>query len=358
MSRVNIIFSFDTTGSMYPCLSEVRRKVKETVGVLFTEMPDLKIGIVAHGDYCDKNRPYITKHFPLSSDVKAIQNFVEKVEPTSGGDLPECYEMVFYEVKSSNWDADAEIKILVMIADDVPHQPNEAQNYLHLDWKHELTELVAKGIKVYGVQCLGKRHATPFYTNMASLTGGIRIELHQFQHVLELIKGICYKQAGPERFAAFEKELADTHKLNRSIAAMLDALAERTKSAYATTFEKVDLQAVDPHRFQVLHVDKDQDIKGFVLATGAAFKKGRGFYEFMKTETIQEKKEVVLVDRTSGDMFSGPKAREMIGLPLGERGRLKPTVMDKFAVYIQSTSVNRKLIGGTKFLYEVEGWSA
>ena len=84
------------------------------------------------------------------------------------------------------------------------------------------------------------------------------------------------------------------------------------------------------------------------------FQKGKGFYEFTKSELIQEYKEVVLRDKATGDMFSGEKARQMIGLGMGERARVKPAYLDQFDVFVQSTSYNRKLIGGTRFLYEVD----
>jgi hypothetical protein len=62
------------------------------------------------------------------------------------------------------------------------------------------------------------------------------------------------------------------------------------------------------------------------------------------------------MDRKSGDMFEGKAARDMLGLPEDSTARIKPTSLDKYMVFVQSTSVNRKLIGKTKFLYEVEDW--
>ena len=43
------------------------------------------------------------------------------------------------------------------------------------------------------------------------------------------------------------------------------------------------------------------------------FRAGRGFYEFTKPEIISNKKEVVLVDKATGDMFTGQEAFDMIG---------------------------------------------
>ena len=73
------------------------------------------------------------------------------------------------------------------------------------------------------------------------------------------------------------------------------------------------LVPIDPSRFQVLHVQSRCSIKQFVLENALIFKTGRGFYEFTKPEVVSHKKEVVLVDRATGDMFTGREAAEMIG---------------------------------------------
>lgn len=89
------------------------------------------------------------------------------------------------------------------------------------------------------------------------------------------------------------------------------------------------MRAVKPGRFQILEVDNEISIKAFVLENGLAFKTGHGFYEFTKTETIQGKKEIVLMERSTGDLFEGESAREMLGLPMGETVRIKPSHLEK-----------------------------
>ena len=121
-NNVEVVFSFDTTGSMYPCLTQVRKKVKGTVQRLAKEIPGIRIGIIAHGDYCDKNSSYVTKALDLTDDADAISRFVEKVGPTGGGDAPECYELVLKEAQGLSW-SKGYTKALVMIGDDVPHPP-------------------------------------------------------------------------------------------------------------------------------------------------------------------------------------------------------------------------------------------
>ena len=123
--------------------------------------------------------------------------------------------------------------------------------------------------------------------------------------------------------------------------------------AETTMFQAADLRAVSPGRFQVLDIDNNCSIKGFVLENGLNFKVGRGFYEFTKTETIQGYKEIVLMDKVTGDMFTGSKARELANISDHEKKKkIRPPPSDKWIMFIQSTSYNRKLIGGTRFLYE------
>ncbi len=52
---IDLLFSFDTTGSMYPCLTQVRRYVEQTTKDLFKFIPNIRIGIIAHGDYYDRS---------------------------------------------------------------------------------------------------------------------------------------------------------------------------------------------------------------------------------------------------------------------------------------------------------------
>jgi hypothetical protein len=349
-TNIEVVFSFDTTGSMYPCLTQVRRKIKETVTRLISEIPQMKIGIIAHGDYCDENSTYVIKKFDISSDIDAICEFVQNVEPTGGGDAPECYELVLHEAQSLSW-SDAASKSLVLIGDDVPHPP--AHNPQKLNWRQEVDTLAQKGIMVYGVQALNRSHATIFYKELAEKSGGFHVNLDQFSYITDLFLAVCYQQSSDDKLQAYEQEVIDQGRMSRGLNQIFNSMMKREAKSY---YEAADLRAVPPGRFQVLEVDQDISIKVFVGENNLNFKVGRGFYEFTKTETIQGHKEIILMDRTTGDLFEGEAAREMLGLPMGATVRIKPSNLEKYVVFVQSTSANRKLIGGTRFLYEVEDW--
>ncbi len=83
-----------------------------------------------------------------------------------------------------------------------------------------------------------------------------------------------------------------------------------------------------------------------------SYKKGHGYYELTKPELVQEYKEIAIVDKASGKIYAGDAARSHLGLPIGARIKVKPGDHGSFAIFVQSTSVNRKLVAGTSLLYK------
>lgn len=363
MDSIDVCLTFDTTGSMYPCLTQVRRVQSQLVKRLFKDIPNLRVAVIAHGDYCDAGNPYVTKIMNFSTDKGKLCKFIENVEPTYGGDAPECYELVLHEARALNWGT-GRAKVIVMIGDDVPHGPTYHQNTKKIDWRNELGLLLEMGINVYGVHAMPgiRRHSKKFYAEIAKKTGGFYLTLDQFATINDLIMAVCYKQAGDEQLQHFEEEVKEAGRMNRNLDNILAILTGRKPTS---TFGKTSLNAVPAGRFQVMDVDDDCAIAHFVRAQGVTFRKGRGFYELTKPVLVQGYKEIILMDKMTGDLFSGSEAREMLELPpqcegqkdpMREDVKLQPVSLDKYKVFIQSTSANRKLIGGTAFLYEVEDW--
>ena len=138
---IEIVFSFDTTGSMSCYLDEVRKELRETIKRLFSDIPQLKIAVFAHGDYCDAKWSYVTKHIDFTNDVEKLCEFVTEAGPTGGGDSPECYELVLNKVRTElSWQPGTQ-RSLVMIGDDLPHNPSYPENLLKINWKDEVKAL-------------------------------------------------------------------------------------------------------------------------------------------------------------------------------------------------------------------------
>ena len=348
---VDLFLSFDTTGSMYPCLGEVRRKLDALIARMFGKIPGLRVGVIAHGDYCDAGSTYVTSSQDLTDQQVRVRNFVRTVERTGGGDTPECYELVLHQARGASWKA-AKRRVLVLLGDDIPHGPSYPENTKRLDWKNEARMLAEMGVEVCAVQCLNRSHATSFYRELARITGGTYLTLNQFEHVDTLLLGIAFKQAGPEALAAFEDEVRSQGPVSYGVEDIFDSLAGRAARVRKARADR--LVPVDPARFQVFrNVTGAPSIRDFVESMGIEFKKGRGFYPHItRPETIQENKEVILEDLTTGELFTGATAREMIGLPFGSRGTIRPNPVPGFRVWVQSTSVNR-ILRERMFMYEV-----
>lgn len=382
-NKIDLLVSFDTTGSMYPVLAQVRREVEKFVQTMFKEFTDLRLGIIAHGDYCDKDDPYTIIAMDLTRDEDKLCRFVHDTKQTYGGDADECYELVLNTAhKVMNWREDAE-KVMLMIGDASPHRPNYPMNKDNLDWKEEAEKLADLGVKVFSVHALAhyRTSSKEFYKHVSEVTGGVYLTLDMFNEVVDLIKATCYQQGGEEKLNEFVTIIKDEGKLTKSMNNNIrrlrgeeveDTYERSTRSSYSykrtsecTSDTEVSIKEMDelvpvlPGRFQIMTVDENCDIKGFVTKNGIKFQKGRGFYELSKAETVQQYKEVIMMDRETGEMFNGSQVRKELGLqPQSEKGgakeRLHKSAAEKFRVFVQSTSVNRKLIAGTTFLYEVD----
>lgn len=372
MSSYDVVISFDTTGSMSQCICEVRKKVKEVISRLFKEIPGIKIGIVAHGDYCDEKDNYLMKYVDIGSSESQIIDFIQNVSNTNGGDYPEAYEYVLREVQKLSWTSDS-MRALVMIGDAYPH-PKET-NPEKIDWKEQVEEIKNMGINIYSIQALDSGNAVSytFYKQMASTTNGYHLQLGQFYTICDMLLAICFNQMGSNRLEEYEQEIKKSeYGMNIGLRKMFDVLLKRTSTATksyslnAITTEReadsskstnptdiTELKACPMAKYQVLNVSSNSSIKDFVLGQGLRFKTGKGFYEFTKPETIGINKEVVLMKKETGELFEGSVARRIIGLSDVEK-KYKPTDVRDYRVFIQSTSYNRKLVAGTGFLYEAE----
>jgi hypothetical protein len=83
-------------------------------------------------------------------------------------------------------------------------------------------------------------------------------------------------------------------------------------------------------------------------ATGKPYQLGRSYYQFMKPENIQPQKAIAV--ELGGDVYTGPAARSVLGLPSDHSVRVRPDEKPGCTIFVQSTSYNRNLVGGTRVL--------
>lgn len=348
----DVLISWDCTASMGPAIATVRRECVSVVKKLFSSINELRVACFAHGDYCDG--PNLLKKLDFTTDQDKICKFIETAPNTGGGDLPEAYEHVLNAARALTWKSDK--KALILLGDDVPHEKSYRLpdgSRLALNWRDEAKELSNLGVIIYAVQCLNISSASHFYEYLATATGGYKLDLYQFSNTVNLISACCFNQAGKlDEF--IEQQGGELKITNIDFKQIIADLKAGRKGGRAASKHKSDgLEEVNPSRFQALPVDEDCDIKSFVEKNGLVFRKGRGFYEWTKKVTIQSYKDLILEHKATGRFYTGQAAKDKLGIK-GTGRYSPPDDVNEYRVFVQSTSSNRKLLGGTNFLYEVD----
>jgi hypothetical protein len=130
-----------------------------------------------------------------------------------------------------------------------------------------------------------------------------------------------------------------------------------TRSLFSTGLDAVNektvrstLTVVPPSGYDIVPVHTKAQIRPYIQSRGLDYRVGKGFYQLMKTEKIQPGKQIMVREKGSGRVFSGPDARHLLGLPDGVEVRVTPTRNPLYDIFVQSTSVNRNLIPGTEVL--------
>jgi hypothetical protein len=124
-------------------------------------------------------------------------------------------------------------------------------------------------------------------------------------------------------------------------------LVTKSRSTESLFFEKA-INAVTKKRLvpdKAWHVE----ISDFVNAAHPPYRVGMAFYELIKSEKVAADKRIAVVDNNTKQVYVGPGARQLLGLPNGEC-RVKPTLNPDYKIFVESTSLNRHLRLGTELL--------
>lgn len=115
------------------------------------------------------------------------------------------------------------------------------------------------------------------------------------------------------------------------------------------TVSDIQKSAVDiSPSVKILTTTQEEVIKPFIERMNGSFVKGTVFYQLMKTEDVVQTYKIILIrDKTTGKVYGGRDARDILGLPHDSNCKVAPGNHGKYDVFIQSTSLNRKLPANT-----------
>lgn len=219
---LDLVLMGDLTGSMSSYHSILKNKFKEICSILFSIIPNLKIGIIFYLDH-GSGDPYVTSVQKLTTDIQALQNFIDCTCDGNGGDADEAVEDALNDALNMNW-TQYSTKSVILFGDAKAHEANNCPS--GFDYNTIVQQLYKKNVVINSVFCqyysgnlsddyeidigdFSRRLTYPsesqFFSWIANVTGGVAITAEQIDDIIDIIKALAAKDAG--KFEELEKEI-------------------------------------------------------------------------------------------------------------------------------------------------------
>lgn len=177
VGMLDMVIAFDTTGSMAAYIDAVRQEVAELIPRLFKDNENLRLGIVAFGDYCDmKNAQEFGDAYQClmpTDNENDIIKFVRESKDTNGGDGDEFYELVIKKIVEETPWREGSTRAVLLISDANPHTLGYSyKDYVvnnQIDWRKEAGKAAEMKIKFDTVTIT----QASWYKELSSITGGV-----------------------------------------------------------------------------------------------------------------------------------------------------------------------------------------
>ncbi|MCB9678285.1 MAG: VWA domain-containing protein [Alphaproteobacteria bacterium] len=147
---LDVVFVIDTTGSMSDEIDRIKQTLLTvTAQVQDLDRPiDLRYGAVLYRDLGDE---YLTRHTPLTKDLKAFDQKLQGIQANGGGDGPESFNQgLAVAVGEMDWREDA-AKLVFLVADAPPHMDYEND----VDYARVSQSALSQGIRIHTVAASG-----------------------------------------------------------------------------------------------------------------------------------------------------------------------------------------------------------
>ncbi|MCB9701494.1 MAG: VWA domain-containing protein [Myxococcales bacterium] len=198
--RIDVVFVLDTTGSMGGLIDGAKQTIWSIANRLASgePRPEIRVGLVAYRDLGDE---YVTRSFPLTSDLDTVHGQLSGLVAAGGGDGPEHVNQGLSDaIHGMSWDRGDRVLRLIFLVGDAPPHDDYADN---ITSESIAREAKAAGITINTIRCGEWAETATAWQKIAQLAGGKMTTIAQDGGVQAL--------ATP-----FDDELAE---LNRSLAA-------------------------------------------------------------------------------------------------------------------------------------------
>lgn len=206
---LDMVIAFDTTGSMSTYINAVKTHVKELVPKLFSSNPDLRIGIVAFGDYYDMeskdNFGNAYQVLGLTNDENEIIKFINEAQNTGGGDSDEFYELVIKKITEETTWRQGSTKAVLLIADAAPHEVGYSYRNIvrnaQIDWREEAQKASELGIK-FDTMTINPLYVE-WYKKLSATTNGVSVPFKNSGKTSQVIEAAALSRGGTRTKAMY-----------------------------------------------------------------------------------------------------------------------------------------------------------
>lgn len=228
---LDMVIAFDTTGSMSAYINAVKTYVKELVPKLFSSNPDLRIGIVAFGDYCDmKSKDNFGKAYQvlnLTNDENRIIKFINEAQDTHGGDGDEFYELVIKKITEETAWREGSTKAVLLIADAEPHKVGYSYKGIvsnaQIDWREEAKKASELGIK-FDTMTINPIFVG-WYKELSAMTNGVSVPFNNSSKTSQVVEAAALSRGGTRTKALYEATM-DFFKGDAEMTAVYNAYSK------------------------------------------------------------------------------------------------------------------------------------
>lgn len=165
---LDVVFVIDTTGSMSDEIERIKSTLLAvTAKVHQLDRPvELRYGAVLYRDIGDE---YLTKHTPLTTDLKGFDARIQGIRAGGGGDGPESYNQgLAVAVGEMDWREDA-AKLVFLVADAQPQMDYEGD----VTYGEVAQAALSQGIRIHTVAASGLQDfGSLVFRQTAQLTQG------------------------------------------------------------------------------------------------------------------------------------------------------------------------------------------
>lgn len=208
VGKLDMIIAFDTTGSMSAYIDAVRKEVSDLVPRLFKNNDDLRLGIVAFGDYCDMENAQefgdAYQCLPLTDNENALIKFIKNAKNTSGGDGDEFYELVIKKIVEETPWREESTRAILLISDADPHPLGYSyMNYVtnnQIDWRAETEKAARMKIKIDTLTITD----TPWYKELSKITNGVSVPFESGYKTARLVEAATMARGSSASRAMFD----------------------------------------------------------------------------------------------------------------------------------------------------------